>query len=141
MSTKKSISIMEYLTPKNMQAETIVTDETGASQLIWVPWSAREHVGELEVSHNGEYFASDDGLFGWTKVNVLVAGGNDAQMEVTGPDGTVSEKWVSAPASTISDDIGCGSGAVIGEYEGTVYIVTLDSSGNLVWTPVEDEGE
>lgn len=140
MSVTEDITIMEYMTPNDYDGvETIVTNETGKSNLIWVPWAARRHVGVLEVSHNGEYVAADEGLFGWTKVNVLVAGGSGAEMEVVQADGTTRDEWVEAPASTIEDDVGYGSGAIIGEYGGVTYIVTLDDDGNLVWTPTEGE--
>lgn len=141
MSISKNIVIKEWMTDKNITAETLTTDEVGGGSLIWVPWEARSHVGELSVSHNGEYLAADDGLFGWTKVNVMVAGGNDAELEITEPDGTVHTEWVQAPASTTADNIGYGSGKVVGEMDGVMYEVTLDDEGYLVWTPIESGEE
>ena len=141
MNISKKIIIKEWMTNKRITAETLTTDSVGDGSLIWVPWDARGHVGELDVSHNGEYLAADEGLFGWTKVNVMVAGGDDAEIETTNPDGTTRTEWVRAPSSTKEDNIGYGSGAVVGEMDGVTYEVTVDDDGYLVWTTQSEDDD
>lgn len=104
--------------------------------MIWVPEEERANVGVLNVDHNGNYNAYEEGVFGWSQVNVKVAGGNDAEINNGTEEEPDVEDWT-APSVTTNSGTECGTGdGVKGMYNNVKYHVRLGPDGILIWTEI-----
>lgn len=126
--------------PATFSKERLRTANMRGGTDIWVPESYQAATGviggPLVVTHNGEYIASQQGIFGWSQVNVMVNGGNDADINNGTKDDPEITPWEAPPASG-ADDNGCGtSSGINGSYNGSNYNVSVDSNGYLVWTEI-----
>lgn len=98
----KSIIIEQSGTPAIlMDIAVIRIPEMNTGNTDWVPYDEFP-TGEISVTENGTYKASDEGVYAFTKVIVEVS-----------------------------------ADRVVGKKDGVTYVVTVDSGGNLVWTPEE----
>ena len=101
----------------------------------WMP--ANDLVlGEITVTENGEYVPADIGAYAYYKVNVLVAGGDGAMMEVT-EGGKTSYQYV----EPLPAGMGSGTGGqLLGlRSDGNYYYSKVDADGNLTSVKVPSE--
>lgn len=85
----------------------------------------------LTVTENGEYVAYNDDCYGYYKVDVLVDGGGDAEIETDNPNGTVSVEVVSV------NPAGANSSMVAHDPEtGNLVYYKTDANGNITSTVV-----
>lgn len=137
----KNIIIQEGGVGKQITASKLKTNAVGSGSVIWIP-EDEVSLGTKSITSNGTYKASDDGKYGYSQVTVNIAGGPGS----ANPDGTPSSGG-GTPASdptgdTPTGDNGSPAGGpgscVVGTdpITGNEQAVGVDSSGNLVTTPI-----
>lgn len=110
----KNITIQEGGVGKQFTAIKLRTNQVGGGSCDWIP---EDELGEKTITANGTYSASDDGLFGWSRVTVNVptsSGGSG------GGSGTGTGTGGTGITSTGQD--------------GNEYNYNTDGSGNIVET-------
>lgn len=81
MAVSKSIIIQEGGVGKQLTVEKLKTNLVGGGTCLWVPES-EVALTTKTITESGTYKASDDGYYGYSQVNVNIAGGG----AVTGKD-------------------------------------------------------
>ena len=112
----KTITIQEAGVPKSLNGvRKLNTKNSDGGATNWIPEDETE-VGTLTITANGEYVASGSGLYGYSRVLVLVPGGGD----------------VTVDGRTINVAPGGEGSAITGTIDGVPCRMYVDGNGNLV---------
>ena len=112
----KSITIGQNGVFANLDnVRKINTKNTGGGATNWIP-EDETSTDALTITANGEYVASQSGLYGYSRVLVLVPGGGDATVD----------------GRTISVAPGGEGSSIAGTIDGVPCRMYVDEDGNLV---------
>lgn len=102
---------------------TSIVTKSSSGNIIWVP-EEETATSTITVRQNGHYTPSTS--YGYSKVNVLVAGGGAAMVEVE-EDGKIVTKRVNPGPAT-----GEGASMVSKGSDGNLYYLRVDSEGKVI---------
>lgn len=122
----KNIVIQEGGIGKQLTADKLKTNLVGGGTCLWVPEDERQ-LGTKNITENGTYNASSDGLSGYSQVFVNVAGGSGG--EPGGPGSSIVGKDEDGDESVVSVD-----------EDGDIDSIKIPSSIKVITPPTNPYG-
>lgn len=105
--------------------KSLQTALTVGGSMTWLP-EDETVATTIYITENGKYSAENTGYYGYYKVDVMVAGGDGAEIETDNEDGTVKREYVTPPVTSES---------------GSSLVVKDPNTGNTIYYHINNSGQ